>query len=116
MTPQSAKSKGRRLQNLVVETIRKTFGLSDRDVRSTPSGCTGADVLLSDKAVESFPYTVECKNTEKLNVWEALKQAHSRDTDLTPLLVFTRNKADVYCALLLTDFINVINKKEDAHG
>jgi hypothetical protein len=73
-------------------------------------GCTGEDVWLSDRAQAFFPYAVEVKNTEKLSIWEALKQAESPDRKGTPLLVFTRNHADMYCALKFDDFMELVAK------
>ena len=106
----SRKNKGRRAQTAVVKRILETFPLSESDVRSNPMGCTGEDVWLSDRAQAFFPYAIEVKNTEKISIWEALKQAESPNRKGTPLLVFTRNHADMYCALKFDDFMELIAK------
>ncbi len=38
-------------------------------------GAGGEDIMLSAKARNMFPYSVECKNQETLNVWKAFEQA-----------------------------------------
>ena len=91
-----------------MEKIRFTFGLSIRDVVSVPGSVSGADVRLSDKASKIFPYSVEAKNVEKLSIWAALKQAESENRKLTPLLVFKRNRSEVYCALKFDDFLRIL--------
>lgn len=107
MKTSSAKSKGRRLQQRIAEVIRKTFGLSKEDVFSLPMGCQGEDIKLSEKAREYFPFSIESKNVEKLNIWEALKQAESGNRKYKPLLVFSRNRSEDYCALKFSDFISI---------
>ena len=113
MNTSSAKSKGRRLQQRVVTAIRTLFGLKEDDVFSNPMGCTGEDVKLSEKARVKVPFSIECKNTEKLNIWAALEQAESQNRKYKPLLIFSRNRSKDYCALLLTDLMHLLKTKED---
>lgn len=109
MKTSSAKNKGRRLQQYVVDAILSKFKyLTDRDVRSTPMGVTGSDVTLSEQAFKLFPYSVECKNTEKLNIWQALKQNEQDTRAGKPILVFKRNRTDIYVAMKFEDFMNLL--------
>lgn len=93
----SAKAKGRNLQKTVAWHLQIVFQLSDNDVRSTPMGTSGSDLMLSDKALSVFPYDVECKNQQKLNVWDAYAQSATRAKDvrngkgLEPLAVIKKN-------------------------
>lgn len=113
MKTSSAKNKGRKLQKLIVDKIRETFPwLTERDVRSTSMGKSGEDVELSEEAVKVFPFSVEAKNVEKLNIWQALEQAEGQNRDLTPLVVFKRNRSDIYCSLKLEDFMKLLKNKE----
>lgn len=106
MRPQSAKSKGRRLQQWIVDQILQLFpDLTKRDVQSTSMGASGDDVKLSEAAVKKFPWSIESKNTERLQIWQALEQADGNNRELPPLLVFKRNRSDVYVALKWDDFI-----------
>ena len=78
MKTQSAKAKGRKLQQWVRDLILETWNeLEPDDVRSTSMGAGGEDLQLSPAARRKFGYSVECKNVEKLNVWSAYEQAEA---------------------------------------
>ena len=64
------------MQNDVRDLILETFKeLEPDDVRSTTMGDSGEDILLSPEARKLFPFAVECKNQERLNIWDSLSQA-----------------------------------------
>ncbi len=50
-------------------------------------GAGGEDIMLSAKARNMFPYSVECKNQETLNVWKAFEQAEHNSGVYQPLLI-----------------------------
>lgn len=106
MKPQSAKSKGRRLQQKVASSIRDAFPhLQEDDCFSTSMGANGEDVRMSPLARESVPLSIECKCQEKLNVWSCLEQANSNcPKEATPCLVFSRNRANTF-AVVPWDFL-----------
>ncbi len=93
MKTQSAKSKGRRLQQWVRDQILETFPeLTEDDVRSTSMGAGGVDIQLSSRAKELFPFSVESKNTERVRIWDAFDQAEDNCHEGTePMLVIKRN-------------------------
>jgi hypothetical protein len=92
MKTSSAKSKGRRLQQWVRDQLLETFpSLTQYDVRSTSMGAGGVDVQLSTAALRLFPFAVECKNVENLNVWKAFEQAESNTNGYEALLVMKKN-------------------------
>jgi hypothetical protein len=108
MRTSSAKAKGRRLQSAVAAAIRERFGLHPDDVRPAVMGESGEDVKLSPAARARFPFSVECKNTERLNVWDALQQAEKNAKDHTPLLIFSRNRAKTYVVIQLERFLALL--------
>lgn len=112
MKTSSAKAKGRRLQKAVATLIAANFSLPESDIKSLPMGSQGCDVWLSEKAREKFPFAIECKNVEKLNVWESFEQAkmHAVKENLAPLLVFSRNRSDILVCLTLTDLLKVMSE------
>ena len=77
MRTQSAKSKGRLLQKWVVNKLIESFDIHPEDIKSCSMGAGGEDVVMARAAREKFPYSVECKNVERLNVWDAYDQALS---------------------------------------
>ena len=111
MRTSSAKAKGRRLQQAVAAAIRERFNLAPDDVRPAIMGESGEDIKLSTAAREKFPFAVECKNQERLNVWDALAQAEANAANgTTPLLVFKRNRTQTYVALSFDDFMELVGK------
>lgn len=109
MRPSSAKAKGRNLQKTVRDELLKRYPqLTENDVRSTSMGASGVDILLSEAALNLFPFAVECKAQESLNIWSALGQAEENKGKHTPLLCFKRNRTDIYVALKLEDFLKAI--------
>lgn len=108
MKTRSAKAKGKRLQNVTAEQIRQELQLSEMDVIPVPSSVNGMDLWLSDKARKLWPYATEVKNQEKLSIWAALKQAEDNRKDLTPLLVFSRNRSKTYVALEFSVFLRLV--------
>ena len=109
MKTRSAKNKGKRLQNDVRDLILETFKeLEPDDVRSAIMGETGEDIKLSPAARRQIPYSFECKNQEKINIWESLNQAEENSGDYPPVLIFKRNRSKTYAVLELEDFIDLI--------
>ena len=47
--------------------------------------------MLSPAARHCFPYSVECKNVERLNVWDAYQQACDNAGGHEPLLIIKKN-------------------------
>ena len=113
MKPRSAKNKGKRLQNKVRDLILEKFNkkLEEDDVRSITMGDSGEDILLSPAARKLFPFSVECKNQEKLNIWSSLEQAESNSGKHTPLLIFKRNRTKTYAVLEFDKLLELLNSK-----
>ena len=110
MKTRSAKNKGKRLQNKVRDILLETFDtLEPDDIRSAVMGDSGEDIQLSPAARKLIPYSIECKNQEKLNIWSALEQAEDNSKDSTPVLIFKRNRSKTYAVLEIKDFIDLIN-------
>jgi len=111
MKPRSAKNKGKRLQNKIRDLILEKFdSLEPDDVRSITMGDSGEDILLSPAARRMFPFSVECKNQEKLNIWSALEQAEENSGNHTPLVVFKRNRTKTYAVLEFDKLLELLNE------
>jgi len=91
MKPQSAKGKGRRLQQWTRDLLIRVLNLHVEDVKSTSMGAGGEDITLSNAAHQVFPCSVECKNVERVNVWETYKQAEANSGNYEPVCVIKRN-------------------------
>ena len=111
MKPRSAKNKGKRLQNKIRDLILEKFdSLEPDDVRSITMGDSGEDIFLSPAARRLFPYSVECKNQEKLNIWSSLEQAEENSGKHTPLVIFKRNRSKTYAVLEFDKLLELLNE------
>ncbi len=113
MNTRSGKAKGRRLQNKIRDVLLEHFSeeLEPDDIRSQVMGMSGEDIVLSPAARRLIPYSFECKNQEKLNIWSALEQASENSGDYPPVLIFKRNRSKTYVTIELEEFIKLINDK-----
>ncbi len=111
MKIKSAKAKGRNLQNLVRDKLRSIFVgkvLEEDDIKSQTMGMGGEDIVLSPSAKKVIPYSFECKNTERLNLWKSLEQCESNCEDREPVLVIKRNRSEVYAVVKFDNFLKSI--------
>ena len=74
-TPQSKKSKGRSWQQECAREAVDALGLEPDDIRSTSMGANGVDLVLSPAAKKKWDVAVECKNVNRLNLMQTVKQA-----------------------------------------
>lgn len=93
ITPQSAKAKGRKFQQLVRDKLLEMFDevLSADDIRSVSMGASGSDLLLSPLAQAVLPYDFELKKQQTPNLWQAFAQSQRR-SDQVPVAIFGCNK------------------------
>lgn len=112
-TPQSRKSKGRTFQQYVVAEILKHYvDLTGYDVWSISMGASGLDIKLSQSAREMFPFGIECKRKESINVHSDFKQARTNadKENLIPLLVSKRNREPALVTMEFETFMNIVNR------
>lgn len=87
----SAKAKGRNLQKWVREKLIEELNIHPEDIESRSMGAGGEDLIMARAAREKFPHSIECKNVEKLNVWEAYEQAKANSGNYEPIVVMKKN-------------------------
>ncbi len=122
MKTSSAKQKGRRAAVEICNLIYKHIpDLEPGDLYATPSGVNGEDVVRSAKAKRVFPFAIESKNQEALQIWAALEQAKSHvpegDTSgQTPALIFRRNRSELHICLRFEDFLKIYTRKGATDG
>jgi len=116
VSAKSSKAKGRRLQNFVrdalryvfIETWKKLPTLEEDDIKSQTMGMCGEDIVLSPAAKKLIPFSFECKNVEKLNIWSALEQADGNCDGRTPIVVFKRNHSKTYVAIEFSEWLKTV--------
>ena len=108
MKTRSAKNKGKRLQNKVRDILLETFDtLEPDDIRSAVMGDSGEDIQLSPAARKLIPYSIECKNQEKINLWESYKQATENSGKYEPVVFIKRNNHKPLVVVDADYFINL---------
>ena len=91
MKTQSAKAKGRRLQQWFRDLLIEKLDVHPEDIESRSMGAGGEDLIMARAARKKFPYSIECKNQENVNVWKAYEQAKENSNDYEPIVVLKRN-------------------------
>ena len=115
-SPRSSKAKGRRLQNFVRDMLRDIYlpELHEDDIKSQTMGMTGEDIILSPAAREMCSFSFECKNVERLQMWQAIEQCETNKPEGTePAIVFKKNGKQTYVAIPLTTFCDMLQLQYD---
>ena len=93
--------------------LLKAPSLKPDDVRSTSMGVTGPDIQLSTAAQLVYPWVVEVKNQERINVWKSWEQtkAHldvsDEYMDYMPIMFLKKNRSDALVVLHADDFFGL---------
>ena len=110
MKTQSAKAKRRNLQKWVVQQLIETFDIHPEDIKSCSMGGGGEDVVMARAAREKFPFSVVCKNVQKLNVWDAYEQAQANCNGYEPIVVMKKNHKKPLVVIDAEHFIELCSK------
>ena len=109
MNGRASKAKGRRLQNMVRDSLREKYPeLEDDDIQSATMGMGGEDIVLSPAARKIIPLSFECKNVEKLNFWKTVEQSEKNCMDRIPAIVVKKNGKAPYIALPLDKLLELL--------
>lgn len=108
MKLKSPKDKGSRHERNVAEILR-FYGF---EAQRTP--LSGAIDNWKGDITTTFPFFIECKNTEKTKMLEWFKKADDQSGTLPPVIVWTCNNNDIYAFLRFTDFIDAVVNKPQA--
>ena len=93
---QSAKAKGRRLQQWACKQISQITGYEwgssgdDKPIESRPMGQSGTDVRMESQVRKMFPFSVECKAQESWGVHSWIDQARANQEEGTDWLVVAK--------------------------
>ena len=99
MNTRTRKTKGKQFQNTIRDLLLESFPqLNLDDIKSTTMGDHGEDLQLSEKARKLLPFSTECKRQETLSYWQWMEQCEKEAIkhNTMPLLIFKRNKSDIY--------------------
>ena len=113
MKTQSAKAKGRRLQQWMRDLLIERLNIHPEDIESRSMGAGGEDLIMARAAREKFPYSIECKNVEKLNVWDAYSQASENSGNYEPIVVMKKNGKKPLIVVDAEYFVRLHNEGSD---
>lgn len=103
--PATCRAKGKSNEKAIAELLAKRFDLDVEDFFSCRSGQKERDIQLSKEAKRVFPFHVEAKHVNSLNIWDALNQAETEASGLTPVVVFKRDRSERYIVLNFETFL-----------
>ena len=107
MKTSSAKAKGRRLQQWFRDLLIEKLSVHPEDIESRSMGAGGEDLIMARAAREKFPYSIECKNQESLNIWKAYEQAESNSGEYEPVVFIKRNNQKPLVVIDAEYFVNL---------
>ena len=111
MKPQSAKSKGRKLQQWFTKLLVDVLDMEEEDLESRPMGSQGEDSMMGKLSRGKVPYSIECKNQEAVNVWKAYAQAQEKCKSYEPLVVIKRNRSKPLVLVDAEHFVSLFKEK-----
>ena len=107
MKTQSAKAKGRKLQQWMRDLLIEKLDVHPEDIESRSMGAGGEDLIMARSARKKFPYSIECKNQEKVNIWDAYKQAEENSKNYEPIVILKRNNTKPLVLIDADYFVNL---------
>ena len=113
MKTSSAKAKGRNLQKKVRELLIEYLKIDPEDIESRSMGAGGEDLIMAKAARNLFPYSIECKNQEKVNVWKAYEQCDKNSKHYEPVVVIKKNNFKPLVVVDAEYFINLFGKDNE---
>ena len=113
MKTQSAKAKGRKLQQWFRDLLIEKLNVHPEDIESRSMGAGGEDLIMSRAARKKFPYSIECKNQEAVNVWKSYEQAKENSGDYEPIVVLKRNNTKPLVLVDADYFVRLHNELVD---
>ena len=107
MKTQSAKAKGRKLQQWMRDLLIEKLDIHPEDIESRSMGAGGEDLIMARSARKKFPYSIECKNQEKVNIWDAYEQAEENSKNYEPIVILKRNNTKPLVLIDADYFVNL---------
>ena len=113
MKTSSAKAKGRKLQQWFRDLLIEKLNVHPEDIESRSMGAGGEDLIMARAARKKFPYSIECKNQEAVNVWKSYEQAKENSGDYDPIVVLKRNNTKPLVLVDADYFVRLHNELVD---
>jgi hypothetical protein len=96
-----------------MKLLIEKLDIDPEDIESRSMGAGGEDLIMSKAARNKFPYSVECKNQERLNIWTAWDQARNNSGIYDPIVVIKKNGVQPLVVLDAENFLDMIRNFND---
>jgi len=96
-----------------MQLLIEKLEIDPEDIESRSMGAGGEDLIMSKAARNKFPYSIECKNQEKLNIWSAWEQANSNKGLYDPIVVIKKNGVNPLVVLDAENFLDYVKEFND---
>lgn len=119
MRPQSAKAKGRLLQNWVRDKLFEafqSFGLRAEDIKGTSMGVSGEDLQFSPFARDLLGISVECKSHKSFAVYKIYDQAKTNCKDNEPVVFLKANGRKPLAVIDAEYYIKLLKENADCQN
>jgi len=93
-----------------MQLLIEKLDIDPEDIESRSMGSGGEDLIMSKAARNKFPYSVECKNQESLNIWKAWDQANGNKGLYEPMVVIKKNGVRPLVVLDAENFLEMIKE------
>lgn len=93
-----------------MQLLIEKLEIDPEDIESRSMGAGGEDLIMSKAARNKFPYSVECKNQERLNIWTAWEQANNNRGIYEPIVVIKRNGTAPLVVLDAENFLEYVKE------
>ena len=113
MKTSSATAQGRKLQQWFRDLLIEKLNVHPEDIESRSMGAGGEDLIMARAARKKFPYSIECKNQEAVNVWKSYEQAKENSGDYEPIVVLKRNNTKPLVLVDADYFVRLHNELVD---
>ena len=74
-------------------------------------GSQGEDIIMGKQSRDKFPYSIECKNQERVNVWNAYDQASENCKGYEPLVVIKKNRTKPLVVIDAEHFVKLFDER-----
>ena len=93
-----------------MQLLIEKLDIDPEDIESRAMGSGGEDLIMSKAARHKFPYSIECKNQESLNIWKAWEQANGNKGLYEPMVVIKKNGVRPLVVLDAENFLEMIKE------
>ena len=93
-----------------MQLLIEDLDIDPEDIESRSMGAGGEDLIMSKAARNKFPFSIECKNQERMNIWSAWEQAVNNRGIYEPLVVIKKNGVNPLVVLDAKVFMEYVKK------